>query len=376
MLQTQLKQRENNTMQKPVTRGKKPKQVLLTRDQKNFNRLFKQIKDFDAWMNKEEEKLESFLTEYNNNIAPLAGETRDEEIKLCHLLDKKRNTVKVSNSLNTKLDQVIREMLYEALQLENLDEATDELFSKYHGNSVAAYREDEKKMANMHLAEMLKLEYGVEFEPARLQELMENGTIGEKFEEQVAVQMGITPERKKQREEELAEGQKLKLELVKNINQSLIDSVNIHAGNNRMPQKVYDDLIREANNYYQNGDLPSLLSLEMNWVRFKGESVSPAATAALPLTLKLLKEQLEETKVRRQIFVTKPKYMYISGICDFSLADGLGTLEEERQGLEDDLSNLRKNISLLQKGNRDYAVIRDCIEQYWRDPLEGLGWRG
>lgn len=181
--------------------------TVISKEQQSFNRLTARIKSLQEKIKKDSELLNILNTYYHNKVTPEVIRLGEEKIKLSHLLHEKRKAEKFSVLLNSKLDELIFQLLDDAFSVIEPDEKTKELFGRYNGASyeeeMDAQRDD---MAGL-FSSMLFEQMGIKIDP---EDLKKDRPDFDKLEESIKGQFNNRAQKIRKKTKKQLEKKKLK----------------------------------------------------------------------------------------------------------------------------------------------------------------------
>jgi len=190
----------------------KSRGASLSKEQQTFNRLVKRIESLQRQLEEDTAKMEELNKFYHQEITPRVIELSSLKIQLCHLLDAKRKSVKISHIRNGKLDGLIMDFLDDALSVAEPDQATQKLYKKYFGGTFEEFEQQIEQDAKELFRDMFFNQFGVDIDPALLTDKPDFEKIAASMQEQIDEgEQKRRPKTKKQMEKEAQEQQKQEL---------------------------------------------------------------------------------------------------------------------------------------------------------------------
>lgn len=349
--------------------------AALSKDQQTFNRLVKRISNLRSQLKDDSEKLDILSKEYYTEVIPRGMELSSLKIEFSHLLDEKRQAIKLSNILNYKLDELISEFLDDALSLKEPDERTEQLYKKYGSKSYNEFSQDVESEAKHLFCDMVYEQFGVNIDPSELTDNHDYEKIQADLEAQLnkngATKQNSRPRTKKQQEKDLIGLRKkeLKSKTLRGIYMSLVKLLHPDRELDGELKKEKEEMMKQVTIAYNNRDMMSLLQLEMQYVTAHENSITDMDTNSLAVYLQLLKDQVKDLEAEREIFFLQPAYLLVSEFWQESLPLAIDEIKDHASRYQKLNNSIRADIEEIEKSSRTYALVRDCIGKYYGTPM-------
>lgn len=307
----------SNTIQLQIVDSKHGAE--LSKSQKRFNRLTKQLENLNSNMQQERTKLDDFVKLYSKNIPAYQERLGQMQITAAKMLSEAVDKYKFTNSQIDAIAGVIEMMFDQAFTYVEPDEETKAVYNMWseeeYDDCVEAQSEDMKSM----LEDMLREQMGVDMDFSDLdlnspeafhqfQEMLKAKMEAQEGQEQKKV--GERKKTKKQREQEAKQDaeEKAQLKSLKGIYYSLAKV--LHPDTATDPEETIrkDELMKRVTVAYSKKDLSTLLQLEMEWLQVESDHISKLSDEKLDLYNGVLKEQIENLKMELDMLPAHPCY--------------------------------------------------------------------
>lgn len=356
--------------------AKKEKQPL-SKDQRTFNRLVKRLEK----LRREKEETEKFLSEqlefYGKHIHPLEEKTADltaRAIKtfyrLCNELEKLTAADKeilidlmaaqfdtYFTFTNREPDDELKE-IYKFIEGQSYDEAAEEQFS--------AMKEDMRQTF-----EEMGLEIDLDdltFELSEEEQLRKMFEKIEGLKEQAEAKAAKKP-RKKTKRQLAKEERERQIEEAKNKNISAIYKQlarvfhpDLERDAERRAEK--ESLMKQLTTAYKQGDLHTLLRLELEWLHKEETELENLSEEKLKIYNQALKQQVKELEIEIHTASAHPRYLPLQKYVRFFTVKSIN-LEFEREKLLAEIEFLESELPQLNAANplkKVKQVIRETRE--------------
>ncbi len=350
----------------------KARGASLSKKQQIFNRLVKRIENLQRQLEEDTAKMEELNKLYDQEITPHVMELSSLKIQLCHLLDVKRKGLKLSHRMSDKLDDLIIDFLDDALTVAEPDEETRKLYKKYFGGTFEESELQVEEDAKNLFREVLYDQFGLDIDPSLLTDRPDFEKIAASVQQQVEEgeqKSKRRPKTKKQLEKETQEQQKqeLKNKSLRSIYVSLAKLLHPDTEPNETLKQEKEELMKQVTKAYNERDMMHLLQLEMQWVKNHTNELDKMNADILAIYVQLLKDQVKDLEAEYEMLFLSPAYSSVAAYRYESITSArtdIKCLAGNYKRTNDEISN---DITSLQKGNREYAVIRDCLDKYHID---------
>ena len=374
-----MQQQHSNKKENSVSFSTKPVQIKsgsspLSKEQKEFNRLTRRIEKLQQQIPDETKKLEDLNNLYQKEVFSKVLELGRLKIHICHLLDKKRTTIKLSGIQNQKLDDLLLDFLDDAFSVTEPDDATKELYKKYsHSSYDSAISRQESELKSA-FSDLLYEQYGIKLDPSMLTENPDFGKIEEELKKQWDQKeraQKAKPKTRKQLEKEELEQQKeaLKNKSIRSIYVALAKILHPDTEPDEALKIEKEEMMKLVTVAYENRDLMQLLQLEMQWIKKHDDSLSKMEASTLNVYIHLLKDQVKELEQELVMLQVNPAFSAVSVYSHLHSNIASRQIKEEGKKYSELNKKLQSDINLLEHGNKTYATVMQCIREYYDVPV-------
>jgi DnaJ-domain-containing protein 1 len=271
----------------------------LTKEQKAFNRLIKQIEDQRKVIEDWQAVMPAYHTKMGAEFTPLVEACSKFQAQLVVALDRGYGVKGLTKTENSQLRDLIPQLAGQVLEDDD-DAEMSALYEKYRGKDHEEEQEDIGASMKAMIESMLGIDLGDGPTPKSPEELMR--MLSEKSEEIEAAQAARQPPKRKPTAKALAKQAKEEEE-AQHISQS-IREIYRKLASSLHPDRETDDqererktaLMQQVNAAYDKKDLLKLLELQLKIEQIDHASIAQVADTRLKHYNKILTEQLQELR--------------------------------------------------------------------------------
>ncbi len=354
--------------------GKKEKQKL-TKLQQAFNRLVKQLEK----LRREKEKTEKILSEnldfYGKHIHPLEEQIADLTAISAKTFYRLYNEQKILTSSEKEiLIELIAGQISRFLSFTRRepDDELKKIFEFVEGKSFEDAAESDFEAMKDDMRETFK-DFGVDIDLDDFtSDLSENEIIRKMFEkmgnvqEQFEAQATEKPKRKKSKRQIEKEDRERQIEEAKTKNISAIYKQlakvfhpDLEQDTERKVEK--ETLMKQLTIAYKQGDLHTLLRLELEWLQKEEDDLEKLSDEKLKIYNQALKEQVEELEMQIHLAVQHPRFMPLQRYVRFFSIESI-KLEYEKKKLQGEIEFMKQDLAELD-GEKPIKKIRQIIRE-------------
>ncbi|BDC98204.1 hypothetical protein [Persicobacter psychrovividus] len=350
----------------------------LSKEQRQFNRLTKQIQNLHVKIEKEENKLEQLLEIYQKEIKPTERLLFEARVRFLKKADKIYKKFKFNKRQAEDIEEVLELILVPIIEM--MDQPDDEVIALYNRYSENTYEEEmqEQSMEMMdELEDMINNMFGVDvdfsdLDPEKMNTPEGMAEIAQKLKEQMGQQFEQeqkeqkeAPKTKKQIERELNAKQEemAKLKSLKGIYFSLAKVLHPDTARTEEERVQREELMKEVTAAYKAKDLPALLKLEMQWLSSENEHLEKLTQEQLSLYIRVLKEQVKELKGELEIIKMNPRYNEIGGLVDLGIQAAKREIKEALKGMKDFIAVCEKDTQQLNSRKQLLIFTEEMLEE-------------
>lgn len=343
----------------------------LSKEQQAFNKLTARINTLQKRIKETEDYMghlsEIYQKEIYTKILVLSG----LKIQLAHLMDQKREQVKLSQKNSEMLDEIISDLLNDALSVAEPDEDTKALYERYSGEGVyeEEIREQEDAM-KQDFADFLKEQFGVNLDAEMLTDNPDYDKIQESLEAQFEEQKAKNLKRKKtkkQLEKESLEEQKenIKNKSLRSIYLSLAKILHPDTHGDELLRTEKEEMMKKVTVAYNKKDMMELLRLEMQWVRTQENSLASVDIDTIKIYVQLLKDQVKELEQNLFSIRFNPAYQNVGHLAEHTRIMAEKELLKTAKGYNNYNRKVAGDIEELKNGTKTRATLVQCIDEYY-----------
>ena len=285
------------------------KQTGLSRAQKSFNKLIKEIETERAKFKLWQEAIPQYQAKYAQELQPMQVEYDQARITMLRLLDQAFEQYKFTKPETKKLTHIICDLAEELIAVSDDTDDTDELkaiYNKHSGKDFDAEMAEEDADFKAIMGEILGMELGDDVDldsPEDIAKLMQakaqqSRDDQERFDQERQAQQ---PQRKKSKktlmkEARLHEEQKNITLSLREVYRKLVSSLHPDREPDAAERKRKTELMQRVNVAYEKQDLLGLLELQLEIEQMDQNMLNTLSEDRLKYFNKILTEQVNELK--------------------------------------------------------------------------------
>ena len=252
------------------------------------------------------------------------------------------------------------------------DEATQKLYKKYFDGTFEEFEQQIEQDAKELFRDVFFNQFGVDIDPALLADKPDFEKIAASVQQQIdegEQKRKPRPKTKKQMEKEAQEQQKqeLKNKSLRSIYLSLAKLLHPDVEPDETLKHEKEELMKQVTIAYNDRDMMYLLQLEMQWVKNHTNELDKMNANTLAIYLQLLKDQVEDLEVENEMLFHSPVYASVAKYQYENITMARADIKRDACRYTQTNDSIANDIAALEKGTRDYAGIRDCIDKYYTD---------
>ncbi|MBC7451570.1 MAG: hypothetical protein H7259_08795 [Cytophagales bacterium] len=360
---------KTETKLKVVPNAKK----ILTKLQKKFNKLVKQVEALRNELEGTGELLDNHLRYYGTEIRPLELvfiETRRRHLLLivpC-IKEMKGLTKKERSSLQeyaiNQLDEILTLMDGEP------DEELKAMYLQLNGITFDEASEDEFYSMKADLEDMFD-DMGIDLNLDGLHKDMSEEEIAEKVAElqteferldgEMEKQQAAKKKTKKQQERELREQAvaEMKKKSLSSIYKQLAKILHPDLESDPILKMQKEEVMKQLTTAYNNNDLHTLLRLEIEWIGKQEENISQLADDKLSVYNDVLKQQIVGMEMERSMLYQNPRYMPLFRFSNIDELTRSKTLEHKKKQITELVDSLQEVLNTDLKKPNPVGYIKE-----------------
>lgn len=359
---------------------KKSDHSLLSNAQKTFNRLKKKIEVLQSELQKRYQQLDQSLLFYHEKIEPEKKawrHTLQTFVKLVHehYQKPKHLSQKERHILNELMMDKIGE-IFESTLFNEIDPEISAIFKDLSGFSYEEMASKQLSYLKEELQEMCK-ENGVDIDLSHIEVTDDEHEIqqklfeamhaaGQNMEEQEEPATKSKTKKQLQKEAKAQELEELQKKGISTIYKQLAKV--FHPDLEHSPERKLEkeQLMKRLTSAYENNDLHTLLTLEMEWMNQSEEEAKAQSDEQLKIYNSILKDQVETLQESIGVAVLHPKYLSIQPYLDNMIYGEIFILKMVHNSLREEVRQYQNVIKRLQ-GSEAMKIIRAILRDYAAD---------
>ncbi|MGZ6539944.1 MAG: hypothetical protein ACXVEB_16330, partial [Bacteroidia bacterium] len=334
---------------------KNRKRQPLNKQQQAFNRLVKKIEKLRVELQNTSAELDEKLSYYGKHIHPLEQELtlmRKEVVKL--LFHFYTNKGVLTNPQKKTLKRFLSMQLNEILSLDinKPDAELEQIFKKINGVSLEDVVTQEFETMKDEMEEMFQdMGFDINLEdlnksmtPEEMMVKLKN--LEEEFGKQQDDKNSQKSSRKKtakqlEKEEKERQVEDARNKNIKNIYKQLAKALHPDLEQDEEIKMQKELLMKRLTVAYNNNDLHTILSLEMEWIHEEEENVAELTNEKLSIYNQVLKEQVQELEEQKITLLNQPRFAPLFRYGAFYLGSSKVNLPREKSQLEEILGTIK-----------------------------------
>ncbi|MEH0157484.1 J domain-containing protein [Limibacter armeniacum] len=336
----------------------KDKQKSLSKAQQEFNRLTKRIDTLQKGILKETEKMEAFLQLYLSDYAPSIKEVAKLQAEMATQIHLSTEQYKYTKKQLENIREVITFLLDEAFaELEpepSLTDIYDQWSSITYEESLEADKEHLQDLAKSMFSQAFGEEIDLpDFETATPEDFkaFEEMLLKKSeatFEKQQAAQKAQKKTPKQLEKEALQqEDEKNRLKSLKSLYHSLAKLLHPDKENSEVEKEQREELMKQVSEAYKQKDLPTLLRLEMEWLRKESNHLETLTDQQLSLYNQTLQEQTWALFQEKSDVPYDPRYIPVRDYSLYTLKSGLKEMKQDIKENQQRIQMMKEDLGAM-----------------------------
>lgn len=349
-------------------------QTQLSKGQKAFNALIKQIENKRALLVAWEAAIPPYLQKYTSEMLPLVESSVNMQIEMVHCLDRACEQKGLSKTERRMIQELITELAGDLVGSRN-DEALKTIYNKHSHNDYDSEEAADIKRMKSVMEEMLGVELGDDVDWSSPEDVMMRAQAHMK--EQMA-QEAERPKKKKTAKQLAKEAQQEAEE--KQISQSIREVYRkltsaLHPDREPDPQERERKtaLMQRANQAYEKNNLLQLLELQLELEHIDQTAINSLSEDRLKHYNKILKEQLAE--LDQEILHVEGGFMAQFGFSPFARvtpANLMRHLTTDIVSIQQAIRDLKKDLLAFEDIKKLKAWLKNMRRQSEMDYYDDL----
>ncbi len=359
------------------------KKETLSKEQKQFNRLTKQIENLEKKIAEDKQKFESLLTMYHGEVDPLNIEIANGKMDIAFAVDEVAEKFKFTNRQLDDIGEIIVGTFDSAFRFVEPNEQQEMLYDKWSPRSYKDCIKDQFEQSKDMFSGMMRDMFGVDmdfdfgdFDPTtaseeeafkfteKLKQEMEEKVNGH-FEQETE-QEKERPKSKRQMEKETAEKAKEAQELrsIRSVYITLAKVLHPDTESDDALRAEKEEVMKQVTKAYDEKDLSTLLKLEMEWVHRTAAHLNDLSADQLKTYIEALKKQVAELKEEQEMLRDNPRYAPIEEFMYSAENSAKRQINQLTDDLKVILGTVEEDLAAFKRRGAKSRVL-ELIEQFY-----------
>jgi hypothetical protein len=349
------------------------KQPQLSKEQKAFNNLIKQIDTKRARLAAWQEIIPAYQRKYASELDPLIKTTQDLEIELVHCLDRVSDQKGITKTERCKIADLISE-LAGGLAAERDDADLKNIYNKHSGSDYDAEEAAAVNGMKSMFEDILGVDLGDDFDPSSPEELLKQAQarmLEQQEQHQAARQAHEEHQAKRKKSAKQIAKETQQLADEQQTNQSIRElyrklASTLHPDREPDPQERERKtvLMQRINQAYDQKNLLLLLELQLELEHIDQTTINNITASRLKHYNKILKDQL--TELEHEIYHTEDMFKAQFGIPPFEqITPGkiMRNLDADIASIQIDIRELKNDLLVFQDIKKVKAWLKGMRQQ-------------
>ncbi|WP_299249816.1 hypothetical protein [uncultured Cytophaga sp.] len=292
----------------------KDKSKTQSKEQKRFDSLTKRIEALEINLEKEQQKLDAAVQEYNNKLYPLEMNIVEKKLKFVFKLDEESQKHKLSKKQKEIVAEVIKSEMDDVFEQQEPTKIQEELYDKWSKISYKEEVEQQEFFERGMFEASIKFAFNGEIDTSdfedtpegrkRMQERIE-AFYEEKTKEFKASQQNKKPTKREQLQ---AQAEELKSKNIRSIYISLVKVLHPDSEQDEVLKIQKNELMKKVTAAYENKDIATLLRLEAEWISQTTDRLDNLTNDTLKLYNETLYQRVRELEHKKFMLRRNPAY--------------------------------------------------------------------
>lgn len=333
----------------------------LSKKQQEFNKLSTRLETLKKKIEDDQKKHSRIVEEYNKEILPIAKQIAQLRIDLAFAIDAVTHMQKLSKIKKEYIGSSILFLLNDASVHIELDDTQIELYDKWADTSYEELQQEESDFYNEQLQDILRREMGID---VNLAELEQNPEKFIEFQEKLKEEYKKGPKAsdnspktaKQQAKENLKKAEEeLKRKSLRSVYINLAKALHPDTEQKEEQKNFKQELMKKVIIAYEQKDLFTLLSLELEWIHNTQKNLESMPDEKLNMYIKVLKDQEAQLKAEREMMLYNPDYEPVRNLLFQTEKQALAHIKKEVKSMQLNLRVFKDQIQEVHKGKLTFA---------------------
>lgn len=365
-----------SAQQQIVQIGTQKEKAILSKSQKEFNRLIRKIEKVSAELTELRSTAEKFQQRIQSDYRPLVEQYAKFRADMVRMFDRAYEANTLTKTEKKKLAHLIQEMAFELIDTYGLSDLKV-IYDKYDEQGFDKTNAESDELTADLMKEMMSSMFGIQFDENA--DVSDPQKMTDYVQEQMAQREAAEMERRQQAQEKRAkkpktekqqerEAKKLAEErnitkAVRTLYMDLVKTFHPDREPEETEKQRKTHIMHRVTEAYEKGDLLALLRLQLEFERIDQQHLENLAEEQLKYYNKILKQQAQEIDgelftVQSQLsgITGRPAYLINSPIAlEFSLNSDINQIKRDIKQIKADLKAFA-DASVLKKWLKGYRI--------------------
>lgn len=345
---------------------------VLTKKQKEFNKLVKKIEEKRKYLDTYSRELDDCLDYYSKEVFPLEQQFLQLRITCLKLVFPFYSNKKVLPKKDVKvLGEILSGWLSDimALYRKEPDEEMIKIIEAVSGENYNDMKREQFMEMKEDMEEMFS-DMGMDIDLSDMDENMSEEEVVRRMKElqdemkqkleEEAAKKASKPKTKKQLEKEEKEKklEEARSKSIGTIYKQLAKTFHPDLEKDETLRLQKEELMKQLTVAYENKDLHTLLRLELQWVQQEENNLAKLTDDKLSIYNTLLKEQIQEIDEKIEEVTMHPRYMPMRRLVPDPMIINSRVLIREAYNLQEVIGELTQDVAILQSTKAMAHVMR------------------
>lgn len=345
----------------------------LTKNQKLFNSLTKEIEELEKDILDTSAKMQELLEYYSINYKPILIDSAQLRIQLAMAIDQSTERFKFTKKQLEHAKVVIINLCSDAFSEIEPNDKQIEFYDKWSEESYKEELKLQETITKDTIANFFESMFGVDINPndfgsdaqgyAEFQQKLHSEF--EKIKEEEEIKQSKKKKTKKQikAEEDLKLREETKNKSIRSIYITLAKILHPDSETDPKLKIEKEEIMKRVTLAYDQKDLTTLLRLELEWVHKETKHLEKISDDKLKIYISALKEQIYELFQKKQMIGIDPRFEGISDYLHLTRRKAINIIKsniKEENEIKSDFTNL---ISEFEQ-SKDKKIIMKFVKTY------------
>jgi Uncharacterized membrane-anchored protein conserved in bacteria len=340
-------------------------QKVLSKKQQAFNRLTQRIESLKQDIREDSAKLDILMELYGNEVAPQHPRIAESRIKLAKVLARATERISFSSRHYNGIGEAIVSLCEEAFGDIDMNTELEELYDRWAAESYRAKLSQRLYRAKEMFADMMRDRYDVDIDVEDIEDSTEGFA---QFKQRMKAQ--IEQERqqfwqerhqksKRQCQKEAAKkaAEEQKQRSIRSIYIALAKVVHPDGEKDDAARVVKEEVMKKVVAAYEQQDLQTLLTLELEWIHQTTENLQQLTDEKLQVYLDVLKQQADDLEKEKVVLLHSPKYGSIAAYSSMPLNVAKSRILKDKRELKDYNGWLMAAASAFRRPDAKHSIM-------------------